>query len=238
VNTHTNPLKENPMTDQPANLDRDDIEARAAHLWEYVQQPDEADVLAGTDVPALIDTVRRLRTELAREQENYRAYRIGVEGAKKIAERRIADLDRALGETIDDRDRLHEVADKLACAVAPIEVIGEHSSMNCPWTNAFELITPAADVAKLRTELAEYEPLNPQQCPAGKHADWLVDSEYAHACPWCEIDRLRATPPMVCINCETPVGWVDCPTGGWWAHETHPKDGHDADPKPAATPAP
>lgn len=49
------------------------------------------------------------------------------------------------------------------------------------------------EVEELRKELAEYEMLNPQQCPAGKHADWLVDSEHAHACPWCEIDRLKAT---------------------------------------------
>jgi hypothetical protein len=50
----------------------------------------------------------------------------------------------------------------------------------------------AAEIRRLGAELAEYEPLNPQQCPAGKHADWLVDSEYTHACPWCEIDRLKA----------------------------------------------
>lgn len=31
-----------------------------------------------------------------------------------------------------------------------------------------------------------------QQCPAGVHADWAVNSEHAHACPWCELDRLRA----------------------------------------------
>lgn len=43
---------------------------------------------------------------------------------------------------------------------------------------------------------------------------------------------------MVCIDCETPVGWVDCPTGGWWAHDTHPEDDHDAAPKPVARPAP
>jgi hypothetical protein len=49
-----------------------------------------------------------------------------------------------------------------------------------------------------------------------------------------EIRRLRTQPSMVCINCETPVGWVDCPTGGWWAHEQHPADGHDADPRLAA----
>lgn len=44
----------------------------------------------------------------------------------------------------------------------------------------------------LRARLAEYEAMAPQQCPAGKHADWLVDSEYAHACPWCQIDDLKA----------------------------------------------
>ncbi|MEU8537559.1 hypothetical protein [Streptomyces parvulus] len=41
-------------------------------------------------------------------------------------------------------------------------------------------------------QLAEYERLNPQQCPAGQHADWLIDSQYAHACPWCRIAELQA----------------------------------------------
>ncbi|MGW3711378.1 hypothetical protein ACWDN6_14675 [Streptomyces albogriseolus] len=41
-------------------------------------------------------------------------------------------------------------------------------------------------------------------------------------------------PPMVCATCETSVGWVSCPTGGWWAHGSHPADGHDAAPMPAA----
>ena len=49
-----------------------------------------------------------------------------------------------------------------------------------------------AEVRRLRSEHAPYEMLAPQQCAAGKHADWLVDSEYAHACPWCEIEKLRA----------------------------------------------
>jgi hypothetical protein len=31
-----------------------------------------------------------------------------------------------------------------------------------------------------------------QQCAAGEHADWAVDSEDAHVCPWCELERLRA----------------------------------------------
>jgi hypothetical protein len=67
----------------------------------------------------------------------------------------LAKEERMHGETIDDRDRFHDMADKLAYAVAPEEVIGEHSSMNCPWENALDLITPMAEVDKLRAELAE-----------------------------------------------------------------------------------
>ncbi|MFD4572054.1 hypothetical protein ACFWNK_02015 [Streptomyces sp. NPDC058417] len=41
-------------------------------------------------------------------------------------------------------------------------------------------------------ELDGYRRLAPQQCPAGEHTDWLVDSEFAHACPWCRIADLEA----------------------------------------------
>ncbi|MDH6610253.1 hypothetical protein M2164_005888 [Streptomyces sp. SAI-208] len=33
-----------------------------------------------------------------------------------------------------------------------------------------------------------------------------------------------------CRVCVTPIAWVDCPAGGWWAHNQHPEDGHDAIP--------
>jgi len=48
--------------------------------------------------------------------------------------------ERAHGETIDQRDHYHEVADKLAGHIAAITGvdIGEHSSANCPWQNAIE----------------------------------------------------------------------------------------------------
>lgn len=52
-------------------------------------------------------------------------------------------------ETLRDRDTYHEWADKLAEAIAKhFDVdIGEHSNMNCPWTEALDVIesaTPAA----------------------------------------------------------------------------------------------
>lgn len=38
-----------------------------------------------------------------------------------------------------------------------------------------------------------------------------------------------------CATCGGAIGWIDCPTGGWWAHEHHPEDDHDADPAPRPT---
>jgi hypothetical protein len=58
------------MTNQPEPLDLDAIEARAGGLYEYATGLDtawqeEADRLAGTDVPALVAEIRRLRDEVA-----------------------------------------------------------------------------------------------------------------------------------------------------------------------------
>lgn len=50
----------------------------------------------------------------------------------------VADLERALGEEIDNRDRLERKLDEFAYTIAPQEVIGEHSSGNDPWANAIE----------------------------------------------------------------------------------------------------
>ncbi|MYT26088.1 hypothetical protein GTW69_38460 [Streptomyces sp. SID7760] len=32
-----------------------------------------------------------------------------------------------------------------------------------------------------------------------------------------------------CQHCRTQIQWIDCPTGGWWAHDDHPADDHDAE---------
>lgn len=35
--------------------------------------------------------------------------------------------------------------------------------------------------------------------------------------------------PMAdCAVCGAAIRWQDCPTGGWWIHDVHPSDGHDA----------
>lgn len=41
-------------------------------------------------------------------------------------------------DLIAERDSVQEWADKLAAAIAPFEVRGEHSSSNNPWANALD----------------------------------------------------------------------------------------------------
>ncbi|MCX2894834.1 hypothetical protein ORG27_14740 [Stenotrophomonas lactitubi] len=71
-------------------------------------------------------------------------------------------LDRALGETIDQRDRYHEVADELADQIARITGVdlGEHSSSNCPWQNAIEAAeeykpAQAVDLGQIIEQIAQ-----------------------------------------------------------------------------------
>lgn len=53
-------------------------------------------------------------------------------------ERQIQKLDADLGQEIDRREELHDIADRLSWAIAPVSEIGEHSSANDPWENAIE----------------------------------------------------------------------------------------------------
>lgn len=43
-----------------------------------------------------------------------------------------------------------------------------------------------------------------------------------------EIDGLEIDDQDLCRKCGKPIHWMHCPTGGWWAHEVHLADGHDA----------
>ena len=35
---------------------------------------------------------------------------------------------------------------------------------------------------------------------------------------------------QLCGECGGSIHWLNAPTGGWWAHDRHPDDGHDATP--------
>jgi len=76
---------------------------------------------------------------------------LAAERAKLIKEE--ADHTRSL----EERDRYHDVADKLAQAIADRyeSDIGEHSSINDPWQNALNLIE--ADNAALTARIKQLE---------------------------------------------------------------------------------
>lgn len=58
---------------------------------------------------------------------------------------------------IDERDRLEEIADRLAAVIAPADVLGEHSSDNRPWQNALDYAdqrpTPPADAPEQQDDV-------------------------------------------------------------------------------------
>lgn len=70
------------------------------------------------------------------------ALRALLRGSREDQSRRIAELEAAHSQTIDERDAYHDIADKLASAIAThLRVdIGEHSSANCPWQKALSAI--------------------------------------------------------------------------------------------------
>lgn len=35
-----------------------------------------------------------------------------------------------------------------------------------------------------------------------------------------------------CVTCGGACWWQDAPTGGWWIHDLHPDDDHDAQGQP------
>ncbi|WP_413102253.1 hypothetical protein [Streptomyces sp. Inha503] len=66
--------------------------------------------------------------------------------------------------------------------------------------------TVLAELDRVRAEHEPYEGLTEQGCQAGKHPTWLIDSPDHHACPWCQIDRLKAA--LTRLD-EMATAWLD-----------------------------
>ncbi|MFH8336925.1 hypothetical protein [Streptomyces sp. AM6-12] len=130
---------------------------------------------------------------------------------------RLAAEERAHGETIDDRDHFHDMADKLAYAVAPEEVIGEHSSMNCPWENALDLITPMAEVEKLREELERQTALAEQGARANRELSRL---RAVVAAVIAEHEKGEHNGLAICLHCAQLM--FPPPETGIWSESAYP----------------
>ncbi|WP_433520079.1 hypothetical protein ACQP2T_63805 (plasmid) [Nonomuraea sp. CA-143628] len=93
-----------------------------------------------------------------------------VSDALKGAEDLLAEVDRLTAalaneeqttdRLIGERDDMEKLLNTFAYTIAPEEVIGEHSSGNDPWANALDLATPAAEVDRLKAELADLDGQN------------------------------------------------------------------------------
>lgn len=105
-------------------------------------------------------TAKLTPDELAELRESMAEGWCPCKTADDMASRMLAHIDAQAAEIrraeadalvdIDQRDRAELWADRLAGAVGGIDLIGEHSNANCPWENAYDLITPHAEVVKLR----------------------------------------------------------------------------------------
>jgi DNA repair exonuclease SbcCD ATPase subunit len=136
----------------PADLGPERLRQVAAEIVDHLRPP-----LA--EVEELRRQVERLTEErdqaIAHDRQPYPtqwAYDHACEALEKHRQR-ADNAERALDEVMKERDDYHNLLDRFAYAVAPVEAIGEHSSTNDPWANALEIVTPAAEVEKLRAEV-------------------------------------------------------------------------------------
>lgn len=114
--------------------------------YKIIHDEGEADTAIWRLLAQAIPTAERV---IALEEQNaalsaelavLRAQAQAVAGENVKLSRDLADERRSHSNTIDSRDRAQEAADRLAYAAFDIDDIGEHSSANCPWGNAAELL--------------------------------------------------------------------------------------------------
>ncbi len=89
--------------------------------------------------PSDLSHPEKMRWMAKRFIEKSGAATVAKDGGETKRER---DLDASLDRTMADRDQYHEWADKLAGAIAEHfgADIGEHSNLNCPWSEALDVI--------------------------------------------------------------------------------------------------
>lgn len=88
--------------------------------------------------------------------------------------------------------------------------------------------------ATLREVLGTFSPMHDTYGGPVAYYDGSADIDPTRFARWQAVLEVNTPPPTsVCGVCKGVVGWIDCPTGGWWSHEVHPDDGHDAAPRAA-----
>ncbi|MCX4474833.1 hypothetical protein OOK41_31730 [Micromonospora sp. NBC_01655] len=122
--------------------ERDEALGTISQAWAALNAAGLASPTAS--VAELIGQLTAERDEARRERDKLDAE------ATRWKTRLVDDLDRenrAHGETVKEYERVEQMADNLAAAIARLTgaQIGEHSSMNCPWENALQAATERAE---------------------------------------------------------------------------------------------
>jgi len=102
------------------------------------------------------------------------------------------ELRRDLGEVIDERDAHAAAADKLAYAIAPVEVIGEHSSGNDPWENALDHVVAAKRARELEQEIERLTRDRDEGTLREMALHEQLDQSAGHTAEECEADAIQA----------------------------------------------
>ncbi|MFF1483106.1 hypothetical protein ACIGZH_01815 [Streptomyces sp. NPDC058319] len=141
-----------------------EVTRRAPLLGEYAAQIADLRTMYAVSEARVSDLIDE-RDQLATDYAEERAERKVAQGKAaraRIAEAALDAVEAALGDTL------------------------------LPAARAEALAGIAAVLPEPADRAAGFEEMSPQQCPARTHADWAVDSEQIHSCPWCEVERLRA----------------------------------------------
>src|SRR5688572_21322360 len=89
-------------------------------------------IQAGRISPPLIAAARLVDQEIHALRDEVERLRWALTSAS-------VEHERQMEQALRERDEAQEWADRLAYAIAPQSVIGEHSSLNNPWQNALDV---------------------------------------------------------------------------------------------------
>jgi hypothetical protein len=112
------------------------------NCYGYIDGPEEGELPEYSDLPDFVPEYEVRYKELCEQFEAKNAELKSVRDENERLMDKIAGLRNDVLEEIENRDAHEERLDKLAYEVARFfgVEIGEHSSANCPWNNAFEAI--------------------------------------------------------------------------------------------------
>ncbi|WP_454752171.1 DUF551 domain-containing protein [Cupriavidus necator] len=203
----------------------DHAQAKMDHYTTLTELADEVRALAQPDSGPLIN--EGTKTGPVTEP---------LQGTQTVA---MTALERDMDQVMKERDDYHEIADKLANGVAEhFDIdIGEHSNLNCPWSNALDALDSAIcahGIAAAAPTQGTQEPVawrhshtlclyeTREDVPLADGDEWAVPLYLAAPAPSASPAALTV-PKGFAIKRVEGHGWIiDASDSSWIAHEGTP----------------